>query len=70
MIEHELDHDFFQVEKYLHFDDSAYYLLASSSIEEDNRKVIFRDWLIKEMQQTQQNLLHKFGFANSDQEFG
>ena len=61
MVEHELEHDFVQVEKYLDFDHSAYYLLAPTPIEEDSRKVIFRDWLIKEMQSTQQNLCNKFG---------
>lgn len=57
MIEHELEHDFLQVEKYLNHDDSAYYLLSPTPIEEDNRKTIFKDWLIKEMQSTQQKLL-------------
>lgn len=61
MIEHELEHNFLQVEKFLKFDDSAYYLLSSSSIEEDSRKIIFRDWLIQEMMQTQQLLLKKYG---------
>ncbi|MFW1852604.1 LysR family transcriptional regulator [Acinetobacter guillouiae] len=61
MVEHELEHDFIQVKKYLDFDHSSYYLLASTPIEEDSRKVIFRDWLIKEMQATYQNLYKKFG---------
>jgi hypothetical protein len=49
------------VKKYLDFDHSSYYLLASTPIEEDSRKVIFRDWLIEEMQSTYQNLYKKFG---------
>jgi len=62
MVEHELEHDFIQVEKYLDLDDSAYYLLSSTPIEEDHRKIVFRDWLIKEMQCTQQNLFNRFSF--------
>lgn len=66
MIENELKHDFIQVEKYLHFDDSAYYLLSPTPIEEDSRKIIFRDWLIKEMQLTQHNFFHRFGIKQQD----
>lgn len=62
MIESELENDFVQMEKFLHVDNSAYYLFASTPFEEDDRKIIFRDWLIKEMQSTRQNLSNKFGF--------
>jgi len=60
MVEHELKHSFIQVIKYLNADDSAYYLLSPTPFEEDNRKIIFKDWLTKEMQLTKENLLDKF----------
>ena len=53
MIEKEFD---FQILKMLCpviEDGSAYYLLSSSPFEDDPRKIIFKQWLIEEMQMTQ-----------------
>lgn len=42
-------------------DGSSYYLLSASPLEEDYRKVVFKNWLIEEINKTQLNL-EKFSY--------
>lgn len=57
MIEKELEHQFLHTIVPAFPDNSAYYLLSKTSFEEDHRKVIFMEWLKKEMQESQHKLL-------------
>lgn len=56
MIDKELKNNQLELISKPFYDGSAYYLLSMYSIEEDYRKIIFKNWLIEELTKTQNDL--------------
>ncbi len=53
MVEREIKYQMLEKLRPVYKDDSAYFLLSASPVEDDVRKVIFKTWLIEEMQASQ-----------------
>lgn len=57
MIEKELEYHLLTTAAPVIKDDSAYYLLSHAALNEDPRKLIFLEWLRKEMLESQRQFI-------------
>ncbi|BFM03293.1 hypothetical protein Psyaliredsea_19400 [Psychrobacter alimentarius] len=60
MVEKELSHQFLELVQPPVVDGSSYHLLSYYPFHEDERKVVFKNWLKKEMQNSKENFMKSF----------